>query len=188
MERRTAHMAHTLGFGVSGQFAGDVAGPIVRQQARLDSLQSQLTSVTANAQPATAVASAPAPATSTSGAATVTTANGNTIGTVSSTAIVTAPETATPAATTAVAAAAPATSAAAKTQTASSADTLVNNRALDTSGIGMAALFATPANPSALHVAVVVAPQAAEVGTGNSATGTRSSGARPIAVSPQRLR
>ena len=32
MERRTAHMAHTLGFDVSGQFAGDVAGSIVRQQ------------------------------------------------------------------------------------------------------------------------------------------------------------
>jgi len=32
MERRTAHMAHTLGFDGSGQFAGDVAGSIVRQQ------------------------------------------------------------------------------------------------------------------------------------------------------------
>jgi hypothetical protein len=34
MERRTAHMAHTLGFDVFSQLAGDVAGSIVRQQAR----------------------------------------------------------------------------------------------------------------------------------------------------------
>ena len=34
MERRTAHMDHTLGFDVFSQLAGDVAGSIVRQQAR----------------------------------------------------------------------------------------------------------------------------------------------------------
>ena len=35
MERRTAHMAHTLGLDVFCELARDLAGTIVRQQARL---------------------------------------------------------------------------------------------------------------------------------------------------------
>lgn len=35
VERRTAHMAHALSFGIFRQFSGDVAGPVVAEQSRL---------------------------------------------------------------------------------------------------------------------------------------------------------